>query len=193
MGPEINGSKWIPMTRVTGRRKACRVALRVRCRCDVTAAPRWNPSPGSSSCTKLDVFLFSRRVSTTAVGGVVPDFPSVWVCLCTSGDEQPCLWNEGSHWAGRRKNVELDTKAEPTPPPTSLPCPTYPHTHPPFSTPHNPHYTPPPPPLPQEVDVNPEFMCEWLICVRACVRAVTAGRERQRKVIRCVRAVCCSI
>lgn len=173
------------MTRVTGRRKACRVALRVRCRCDVTAAPRWNPSPGSSSCTKLDVFLFSRRVSTTAVGGVVPDFPSVWVCLCTSGDEQPCLWDEGSHWAGRRKNVELDTKAEPTPPSTPPPLP-HPSTHPPSllhtpqSTLHAPTTT-----TATRSRRKPRIYV-WMTHRRACVRSRPAGNDRGRWFAACV-------
>lgn len=172
------------MTRVTGRRKTCRVALRVRCSCDVTAAPRWNPSPGSSSCTKLDVFFFFPPCEH--VGGIVPDFPSVWVCLCTIGDEQPCLWDEGSHWAGRHKNAELDAQAEPTPPSTlsSFSRPIPPHTpsllHTPQSTLHAPTTT-----TATRSRRKPRIYV-WMTHRRACVRSRPAGNDRGRWFAACV-------
>lgn len=145
------------------------------------SGPQVKPLPRQFIMHQSGCLFFSRRVSTTAVGGVVPDFPSVWVCLCTIGDEQPCLWDEGSHWAGRRKNAELDTKAEPTPPSTAPSL----HTHPPFSTPHNPQLHAPATTTATRSRRKPRIYV-WMTHRRACVRSRPAGNDRGRWFAACV-------
>lgn len=160
------------MTRVTGRRKPDGLLCEYVADVMSQRPPRWNPSPCNSSCTKLCSHFFTRRVSTTTAFRTSP----LSGCACALVVMSNCVYGVRGATeldATRMQSLTRRPNISPLPQPPHLPTP-----------PHS-----PPPPPPQEVDVNQEFMCEWLIGMRA----VAASGERQRKLIRCVRAVCCSL